>query len=314
MAPFFQGVANDKGLITNDKVEVGSGSPGLDIWGKGKDTQLFVYCEDAGSTLPANSVYMYQIGNEDGTLKSSWGEAPTKVYPLKQANGDGNICCTSHGFFISQNRSSGSNNTGAPALIFVDYDGNVLFNSGKEPYASIIDGNVRSAYAVTDDESRLIMQNASNQFLVFDITWAEDHTPTLTHVYTYNHKLSPNVCQMNFDYAGNLVVSGNCGFVIYTLPTDNNVTTTPAKRSLAVSKVDGPITNIEDAEFTAKVYSNNGAIFVETEVGNGIEIYTVLGQRLFSATATSNITAINNISANIVLVRVANQTVKVVLR
>ena len=314
MAPFFQGVANDKGLITNDEVEVGSGSPGLDIWGKGKDTQLFVYCEDAGSTLPANSVYMYQIGNEDGTLKSSWGEAPTKVYPLKQANGDGNICCTSHGFFISQNRSSGSNNTGAPALIFVDYDGNVLFNSGKEPYASIIDGNVRSAYAVTDDESRLIMQNASNQFLVFDITWAEDHTPTLTHVYTYNHKLSPNVCQMNFDYAGNLVVSGNCGFVIYTLPTDNNVTTTPAKRSLAVSKVDGPITNIEDAEFTAKVYSNNGAIFVETEVGNGIEIYTVLGQRLFSATAISNITAINNISANIVLVRVANQTVKVVLR
>ena len=314
MAAFFEGTAASNGLITNNGVEVASGTPGVDIWGKGKDTELYVYCEDEGTTLPANSVYMYKIGNEDGTLKSTWGEAPTKVYPLKQANGDGNIWCTSHGFFVSQNRASGSNNSGVPALIFVDYEGNTLFNSGKEPYASIIDGNARSAYAVTDDESRLIMQNGSNQFLVFDITWAEDHTPTLTHVYTYDHKLSTNVCQMNFDYAGNLVVSGNCGFVIYTLPTDNNVTTTPAKKSLVVGKGDWTGVDVEETELSAVVYSNNGTIYVEAEAGSMIEVYTVLGQRLFAAEATTNMTAIGNIPANIVLVRVNNNVVKVAVR
>lgn len=314
MAAFFEGTAASNGLITNNGVEVASGTPGVDIWGKGKDTELYVYCEDEGTTLPANSVYMYKIGNEDGTLKSTWGEAPTKVYPLKQANGDGNIWCTSHGFFVSQNRASGSNNSGVPALIFVDYEGNTLFNSGKEPYASIIDGNARSAYAVTDDESRLIMQNGSNQFLVFDITWAEDHTPTLTHVYTYDHKLSTNVCQMNFDYAGNLVVSGNCGFVIYTLPTDNNVTTTPAKKSLVVGKGDWTGVDVEETELSAVVYSNNGTIYVEVEAGSMIEVYTVLGQRFFAAEATTNMTAIGNIPANIVLVRVNNNVVKVAVR
>ena len=314
MTAFFEGTTNDVGLITNNGVEVASGSPGLDIYGTGADTKLFVYCEDQGTTLPANSVYMYQIGQEDGTLKSSWGEAPTKVYALNQLNGDGNIWCTSRGFFVSQNRSSGSNNSGVPALIFVDYEGNTLFNSGKEPYASIIDGNSRSAYAVTDDESRLIMQNGSNQFLVFDITWAEDNTPTLTLAYIYEHGFTKNVTQMTFDYAGNLVVSGESGFNIFTLPTDNNVTTTPAKRSLVVTKGDSPITNVENNEISAVVYSNNGTIFVEAEAGAMIQVYTVLGQRLFAAEATTNLTAISNIPANIVLVKVNNQVVKVAIK
>lgn len=280
LTQFFQGTAASNGLITNNGVEVASGSPGLDIFGRGFSTQLFVYCEDQGTTLPANSVYMYQIGNEDGTLKTSWGEAPTKVYSLKQANGDGNIWCTSRGFFVSQNRSSGSNNSGVPALIFVDYEGNTLFNSGKEPYASIIDGNSRSAYAVTDDESRLIMQNGSNQFLVFDIEWAADNTPTLTLAYIYEHGFTKNVTQMTFDYAGNLVVSGESGFNIFTLPTDNNVTTTPAKRSLTVSK--GEVIATEPVAPAAPVFTPEGheyreqvAVSIACETPNTAILYTI---------------------------------------
>ena len=314
--PFFEGTANGDGLISNNGVEVASGSPSVCIWGKGKDTQMFMYSEDAGTTLKANSVLMYHIGNEDGTLKSSWGEAPTKQYALQQTNGAGNIQCTSHGFFCSQYRTSGQNNSGVPALIFVDYEGNILFNSGKAPYVDIIDGSDRSAYAVSDDESRLIMQNASGQFLVFDITWAEDHTPTLTLNYIYDHGITKQyaICQMNFDYAGNIVASGASGFHIFTVPTDNNVTTTPAKKSLVVGKGDWTTVNVEDTELSAVVYSNNGTIFVEAEAGSMIEVYTVLGQRLFAAEATTNLTAIGNIPANIVLVKVNNQVVKVALR
>ncbi len=288
LTQFFQGTAASNGLITNNGVEVASGSPGLDIFGRGFMTQLFVYCEDQGTTLPANSVYMYQIGNEDGSLKSSWGEAPTKVYSLKQLNGDGNIWCTSRGFFVSQNRSSGSNNSGVPALIFVDYEGNTLFNSGKEPYASIIDGNSRSAYAVTDDESRLIMQNGSNQFLVFDIEWAADNTPTLTLAYIYEHGFTKNVTQMTFDYAGNLVVSGESGFNIFTLPTDNNVTTTPAKRSLTVSK--GEVIAAEPVAPAIPVFTPEGheyrdqvAVSIACETPNTAIFYTITEGKTTSA-------------------------------
>ncbi|MBR5238519.1 MAG: N-acetylmuramoyl-L-alanine amidase [Paludibacteraceae bacterium] len=314
MSAFFQGTAASNGLITNNEVEVASGTPGVDIFGTGAETQLFVYCEDQGTTLPANSVYMYHIGNADGTLKSTWGEAPTKVYALKQVNGDGNIHCTSHGFFVSQNRASGSNNSGVPSLIFVDYEGNVLFNSGNAPYNEIIDGSARSGFTVSADESRLVLYNGSNQMLVFDIAWAENHTPTLTLAYVYEPGFTKNVCQMNFDYAGNLLVAGESGFNVFTIPTDNNVTVTPAKRSLVVGKGDNLGTNLENTELSAVVYSNNGTIFVEAEAGAMIEVYTVLGQRLFAAEATTNLTAIGNVPANIVLVRVNNQVVKVAVK
>ena len=416
MSPFFQGTAASNGLISNNGVEVTSGTPGIDIWGKGAETQLYVYCEDQGTTLPANSVYMYQIGNEDGTLKSTWGEAPTKIYALKQANGDGNIHCTSHGFFVSQNRASGSNTSSVPSLIFVDYEGNILFNSGNAPYNEIIDGSARSGFTVSADESRLILYNGSNQFLVFDIEWAENHTPTLTLAYVYDPGFNKNVCQMNFDYAGNLLVAGESGFNVFTLPTDNNVTLTPAKKSLVVVKTlqpeivvpnpifspeageyEGEVTveiacelensiilydivasgfvssnntidlddkhyaepitltetstilaiavavdaegnvimkdeapiaseqvtatyvitkevGLDNATLAAVVYSTNGAIYVQAEVGTMIELFTVQGQRLFAAEATSDLTTISNIPANIVLVRVANQTVKVAIK
>ena len=314
MSAFFQGTAASNGLITNNGVEVASGTPGVDIWGTGAETQLFVYCEDQGSTLPANSVYMYHIGNADGTLKSTWGEAPTKVYALKQANGDGNIHCTSHGFFVSQNRASGSNNSGVPSLIFVDYEGNVLFNSGNAPYNEIIDGSARSGFTVSADESRLILYNGSNQMLVFDIEWAENHTPTLTLAYVYDPGFTKNVCQMNFDYAGNLLVAGESGFNVFTIPTDNNVTVTPAKKSLVVGKGELDPTEVENNELSAVVYSNNGTIFVEAEAGAMIEVYTMLGQRLFAAEATTTMTAIGNVPANIVLVRVNNQVMKVAVK
>ena len=50
---------------------------------------------------------------------------------------------------------------------------------------------------------------------------------------------------MNFDYAGNLVVTGDNVVCIYTMPIAENVTTTPAKKALAVGKGDFVITNVE---------------------------------------------------------------------
>jgi hypothetical protein len=120
---------------------------------------------------------------------------------------------------------------------------------------------------------------------------------------------------MNFDYAGNLVVSGDSGFNIFTIPTDNNVTITPAKKALTVSKGDVIEVEVENTELSSvAVYSNNGTIFVETQVGSMIEVYTVLGQCLFATKSITDLTAINNIPANIVLVKVNNQVIKVAVK
>ena len=273
-----------------------------------------MYNEDARGTLHKNGIAIYNIGNEDGTLKSSWGEVPSATFALTgQGNTEGNVWGTSHGVFVAQNRTSGNNNASATSLKFYDWNGTQQLSSAEEPYNEIIDGTNGGGYAVSPDESMIVVNDGSAQFLVFDIAWENDK-PILTLRYAYNHGITSAIRQMNFDYAGNLVVTGDNVVCIYTMPIAENVTTTPAKKALAVGKGDFVITNVEDTELSAVVYSNNGTIFVEAEAGAMIEVYTVLGQRLFAAEATTNLTAISNIPANIVLVKVNNQVVKVALR
>lgn len=235
---FFQGTRNSAGVFTNNGTAVGSSTPGLCVYGKGAESKLVVYNEDAGGTLPANGLVVYNIGKTDGTILHSWGEAPSAVIPLaKQANTEGTPVATSHGVFVSQVRSAGNNNSAAPSLMFYDYNGNCLLSSDLDPYKEIIDGSNGGGYAVSADESMLVLNGGSKQFYVFDIIWNEN-TPTLRLRYEYEHGIVA-IRQMNFDYAGNLVCSGEYGVHIFSLPTDDNQTTIPAKQSLTVSKGEG---------------------------------------------------------------------------
>jgi hypothetical protein len=70
---------------------------------------------------------------------------------------------------------------------------------------------------------------------------------------------------------------------------------------------------VDDTQLAAVVYSTNGAIHVQAEAGTMIELFTVQGQCIYSAEATSNLTTIE-VPTNIVLVRVAGQTVKVAVK
>ena len=67
---------------------------------------------------------------------------------------------------------------------------------------------------------------------------------------------------------------------------------------------------VDNVALAAVVYSTNGAIHVEAEAGTMIELFTVQGQCIYAAEATSDLTTID-VHTNIVLVRVAGQTVKV---
>ena len=250
---FFAGTRESDGAFNNDGVYTGSSTPGCYVYHNGNEVKLLMYNEDAKGTLPKNGVVVYNIGQEDGTILRQWETAPSAVYALTgQGNTEGNPWGTSHGFFVSQVRSEGQNSAGYTSLKFYDYEGNEQMSSAADEYKEIITGSDAGGYVVSADESLMVFNGGSKEFLVFDIAW-EGNKPVLTLKYTINHGIA-SIRQMNWDYAGNIVCSGDNGVQIVTLPKEVNNTVVPAKKALTVAKVQGvPVTGMELSAETASV-------------------------------------------------------------
>ena len=230
---FFAGTRESNGAFNNGGVYTGSSTPGCYVYDNGTDVKLFVYNEDAKGTLPANGMAVYNIGQEDGTILHHWEAAPSAVYTLTgQANTEGNPWGTSHGFFVSQVREDGQNSGSATSLKFYSNDGAEQMSSASDEYKEIITGSNAGGYVVSADESVLIFNDGAQQFLVFDITWEGDK-PVLALRYTIKHGIA-KIRQMNWDYAGNIICSGDAGIQIVSLPKEENVTVVPAKKALTV--------------------------------------------------------------------------------
>ena len=230
---FFAGTRESDGAFNNNGVYTGSSTPGCYVYDNGEEVKLFMYNEDAKGTLPKNGVAVYNIGQEDGTILRKWETAPSAVYTLTgQGNTEGNVWGTSHGFFVSQVREEGQSNASATALKFYANDGTEQMSAVSEEYKDIITGSNAGGYAVSADETTLVFNGGSQEFLVFDITWEGDK-PVLTLKYTINHGIA-KIRQMNWDYAGNIVCSGDAGIYIVSLPKAENVTIVPAKKALTV--------------------------------------------------------------------------------
>ena len=230
---FFAGTRESNGAFNNNGVYTGSSTPGCHVYDNGEEIKLFVYNEDAKGTLPANGMAVYNIGQEDGTILHSWETDPSAVYTLTgQANTEGNPWGTSHGFFVSQVRTSGNNNSGATSLKFYSNDGTEQMSAASDEYKEIITGSNAGGYVVSADESVMVFNDGDQQFLVFDITWEGDK-PVMALRYTIKHGISA-IRQMNWDYAGNIVCSGDAGIHIVSLPKEENVTVVPAKKALTV--------------------------------------------------------------------------------
>ena len=242
---FFAGTRQSSGAFSNNGVYTGSSTPGCYVYHNGNEVKLFVYNEDQAGTLPANGVAVYNIGQEDGSILRYWETAPSAVYTLTgQANTEGNVWGTSHGFFVSQVREEGQSNASATSLKFYANDGTEQMSAVSEEYKDIITGSNAGGYVVSADESTLVFNGGSQDFLVFDIAWEGDK-PVLTHKYTINHGIS-KIRQMNWDYAGNIVCTGDAGVFVVTLPKEINNTVVPAKSTLTVAKVQGvPVTGME---------------------------------------------------------------------
>ena len=231
---FFAGTRESDGAFNNGGVYTGSSTPGCYVYDNGTDVKLYVYNEDAKGTLPKNGVAVYNIGQEDGSILRKWETTPSAVYTLTgQGNTEGNVWGTSHGFFVSQVREDGQSNASATSLKFYSNDGKEQMSAASDLYKEIITGSNAGGFVVTPDEATLILNDGAKNFQVFDIVWEGDK-PVLTLKYTINHGIT-KIRQMNWDYAGNIVCSGDESVAIVTLPKEKNITEVPAKKALTVT-------------------------------------------------------------------------------
>ncbi len=232
---FFAGTQNSSGLWKNAAgVEEGSSTPSVFVYGTGADTKLLVYNEDPGTTLPTNGLCVYNIGQPDGSILHFWDGAPSaKMDFAGQLNTNGNVWGCSKGVWVSQHRNAGNNNASATSLRFYSWDGTCTYGSHLAPTTSdgvlIIDGSLGSCFALTPDESTIILRGTDYNLLIFDVAW-DDATPTLS--LREEMKLNTNVdydlLQLNWDYAGNLIASGGAGVYVIAVPKEDNRSITPS--------------------------------------------------------------------------------------
>ena len=76
----------------------------------------------------------------------------------------------------------------------------------------------------------------TSTFSVYDITWAEDGTPSLTEVYTITHGIGTNCYDIAWDLANNIYICGNSKEYLkgFSIPRENNDFTTKAAAQYAI--------------------------------------------------------------------------------
>lgn len=245
---FFNGKKDNNGVWTNNSIPMGSSASGSHIYGTGANTKLFLINEDkVDDKLPGNGYLVYNIGQNDGSIRRSWEKEPFQtVQILDSMAGNFSIVGTSHGAFVCQNRTLGHNESRAFSLQFYDNEGTCKYQS--KDRALNINGSFGAGMAVSADESKLVMVNGDGNILLFNINWSEN-TPTLTHITTYSTNYAV-ISTIHFDYAGNLVVTAGTGYakegivndlrvVIFSQPTDNNTITIPAPKKQTINSLKG---------------------------------------------------------------------------
>jgi len=205
---FFLGTRSGTGLITNDGAETGCSTPGIAIYNAGADTKLYMVAEDFTGGNTQGSLAIYNIGQEDGSIVTSWGVAPSAHYNTLTDKAGTNfaMAATPYGAWICQHRAKGSNSAGARSLQFIGNDGVQKFLSTD---ATMINGSLGGGIVCNAAYDKLYMVNGDGNLMQFSVAWT-DGTPALTVDTIYTTPFS-GMSQLTFDYAGNLVASVDAG-------------------------------------------------------------------------------------------------------
>ncbi len=249
--------------------------------GSGANRKMYVY-NDA-------SLRRYDIGAGDTWTGNT--NAPSATYTTNMINGDGDILVTDNGVIIAQHRYRGNNTSDVPVFKFVDFDGNIVFNSS---ILTELTGSQNGAMSISSDLSTFAIVDgfaegsaADIEVDIFDVTWVGS-TPSFSYRTSIPLVGTKQVDQMTFDYAGNLVLaSQQKGLLVYAVKNPARTTVTPAKSTLVIAGKYIPGTeghfayDLEMEEtsegYTLKFKSTgdvDNAKLVLTEVGDAKEINT----------------------------------------
>ncbi len=268
---FFDGTRTS-GVISNNGVEVSGMTSSVAFFGD----KMYTYTKNAAGKYVIN-VYDFTQVNMYPVV--AWNTAPTKTLALPiNMTADASIAPVEQGVWVAQTLISTGNKETSPVLMFVDNDGNITFNQGLAQNHHLLSGAAGSALAVSKDGKTLVVNDENGVFQFYNVEW-NGTTPTLTSKYSYEHGIGVgakriqdgvSVEQMTFDYAGRLVASGHY-LGVFSIPTENNVCETPARRTVTCGQASVAIENVATDKNAPVEYYNLQGVKVMNP-SNGIFI------------------------------------------
>ncbi len=265
-----EGTGDSGGCFTLDGVAVGGGGTGISFYGEGDDEKCYVFCEDYPSAN-GNKLIRYDIAGA-----STFSEAPVFTWANSgwMANTNVEVQADEDGVWVAQSRGSGNNASTCPCFVYIDHEGTVLYNSGRDENLASFSSS--TGLAVNPDKTILATANYGDGSVnVFSLEW-DGNTPTPTLMYNIPATKVASIAetvQLKFDPAGNLVAhQRGIGLQQFALVNANPSATTPAKKELMIK---GTSTGIENVA-TDKVGANGP-----------VEYYNLQGVRVENPAAGS---------------------------
>ena len=208
----------------------------LAFYGEGSSRKVFSSHE--------NNLQRFNIGTGTSWTSGSANKNYTTAGVLD--NGDGDIIVTNNAVIVSQTRFSGNNLAQNPAFAVFDHDLNLKFRS--DAINATLNGSDNGGMAISADYKTFAIADSYTgsgrsgvSVQVYSVTW-NGATPTFTHKYAIPLDGTKVVDQMEFDYAGNLVIaSQQKGLLAYAIKTDARTTTTNAAASMVIEGVQAPL-------------------------------------------------------------------------
>lgn len=206
------GATKDSGgcWTTKAGVVIGGGGSGLCFTGSGANTKLWSFQEDYPSgnykvgTAYHGTLCRYDIGTGEYITK-----APVKFDDLSNKLANQNVNLTAdgdRGLFASQIRTykadGSTNTTDTPAFMYIDTEGNILYNSGND---KLLFPACSSGLALSPDRSMMALGMADLGIQLFDVVWDSKGAPSFSFREVVPGTEGYDVRQLDFDNAGNLI-------------------------------------------------------------------------------------------------------------
>lgn len=297
-ANMFQGERDATGAITYNGTLIGGGTTGVSAVG----TKIYTFCEDYPAGNAGNQLVRYEIG--DSKTITAVPEFAYTNATLPNTNVE--VRATEDGVWASQVRSAGNNTKGAQALMYLDHEGNVLYDSSSAN-AEDLNGCNAAGFAINVDNDILAIANGDSNINIYDLTWNEN-VPTLTFLYTVS--VGSAIREMSFDIANNLYVAAQNELAVYVLSGIGNTAVTPSGETVTIVNASVEETVAESNEVAVYPNPATDVVNVETtEAITSIAVYNMSGAAVnadYSVNGNNATINVNGLASGVYFVRINN--------